>query len=483
MSQKTSLNNFHNGIVGLLEQNILPVICNYLKSDKNVNVSVEDMMKALKIESQSTVSMSNNPIPTYLQGKRSVDRKTQMPNGNQQCHYRFRRGKKKGEQCPGTSIQHGYCNACLKKKAVKEIIESKTTNSFQNRVYPPNLPDAQNSQTSSQEQTSESLNVEEIKERPGYYRDTEHGFIIQRLNNGDLYTSQIYDHTTGQYKELNQSDKELAYGLGLCTRRNDSKSSQNHLPILSSLPNRTVSPQNKIDNKLPNSNLLSENQMPIFPTTNLIQEPSFPSVSGNEVKSLQFPSMPIVLKQLNKVSSQPLNQTMQTQPSNQSMRTQPSNQTMQTQPPSQSMQTQPPNQSMKTQPPNQSMQTKPSTPSSGAAPPSAGSNIFLMVPNAGFAKAAPAFVRKLLINSSRRVSISNFATASLDLSKIFPVKPSMTTTSTCPPNSSLLSTLPMKFKLLDSRSGLVSLISWFPFPVSSPFDSKPRRGFSIERTF
>ena len=125
----------------------------------------------------------------------------------------------------------------------------------------------------------------------------------------------------------------------------------------------------------------------------------------------------------------------------------------------------------------------PFTPSNNAPPCSAWSNLFLILSKLLFKKAEPTFPLLPLGSSDLKISNRTPPTDSRNLSNIFPVKPSQTTTSKSPDKTSLPSQLPPKSKLfsLDSNSN-VFIDKSFPLHSSSPIFNKPIRGFSICKT-
>jgi hypothetical protein len=80
----------------------------------------------------------------------------------------------------------------------------------------------------------------------------------------------------------------------------------------------------------------------------------------------------------------------------------------------------------------------------------------------------------------RRIRVS--ARVSLALRTTFPVKPSMTMTSTRPVKTSPPSTFPTKFREEPFRASCTSLVRWLPFVSSSPMLMSPTRGLGVWKT-
>ena len=127
------------------------------------------------------------------------------------------RGKNPGKPCGnpvlGDSVTLGsdrFCKACLKKAAVQKILEKSDDKST---VKPPVLPGSTITVPEKEVPKNDEISVIEISGKPGWFKETNHGFIIEQPNEGTIVAHEI-ENEKGERRKLNEEDKKLALAIG-----------------------------------------------------------------------------------------------------------------------------------------------------------------------------------------------------------------------------------------------------------------------------
>lgn len=204
----------------------------WLRENKQVDISPEELCAAFDIpyRQASTPSMSGTrtvlpSIPDYYSGtavspvkkKGGRSKKAVDPNAAK-CEYKMTRGTNSGKTCDTPVSNDGslgsdrFCKACLKKAAVKSLLE---TTSGKSTVQPPQIPG--NSTTVNalpEEKKDEELSVIPIDGQDGWFRETNHGFIIRQEENGSITVHKIEDKN-GTRRDLNENERKIAKAKGL----------------------------------------------------------------------------------------------------------------------------------------------------------------------------------------------------------------------------------------------------------------------------
>lgn len=221
-----------NRISLIISEFILTPLSQWLEHEKGVKVSVSDMSKALNIP----VHINDNPqvpvMPTLSQNSNIVDylkmkntpedknviKRIRKPRNaySSTCQYVFISGKHKGQQC-GNACEStkGYCNSCLNKKSVQDLLNNNKSTT--------------DTPTNKTRDLYRSIDVYPHPEKTGTYITSDHNFIIQQMKDGILFTDRVsepieeIDSTTGatiikyQERSLTQEEKIIAKEKGLAT--------------------------------------------------------------------------------------------------------------------------------------------------------------------------------------------------------------------------------------------------------------------------
>ena len=230
--------NFIEDSVKTNVTNLILAMSNHLSNqlaNKDIEVSPEEICSFFDVAYRPASTPSYNTgasvqtqmpsIPGYLTGagispaankkKGGRSKKGADPNAAQ-CEYTLSRGKSSGQRCPNTVANDEslgsdrFCKACLKKAAVKSLLEAPSSKST---VPPPILPGATVKGMEETEHPKDVLQVVPLDGYPGFFRETKYGFIVQQTEDENIICHRI-DDGKGQ-RELTESEKALALGMGL----------------------------------------------------------------------------------------------------------------------------------------------------------------------------------------------------------------------------------------------------------------------------
>ena len=235
----------------------------WLREHKEVEISPEELCVALTIPYRpaSTPSMNGssvqtvlpNVMPAYFSGTGSPSSSTTKKKGGRakkvadsnlaNCEYKMTRGKNQGTPCPNKVCGDGsvgadhYCTACLKKAAVKKLLEGQAPSST---VQPPQMPGSSVSIETANDEKPNELQVVELPGRPGWFREANHGFIIHQGADGTASAHGVDDGNNGQ-RDLTEAEKKIALSLGVNVVNNNVVNlptiPRNNLPSIPTIPN------------------------------------------------------------------------------------------------------------------------------------------------------------------------------------------------------------------------------------------------------
>lgn len=240
----THMTNFQDAVAQYCVQCVLHPLSLWLVANKNCQVSTDEMMAALQIPSSARVAipMSNTsssfntpagasaPVASSSKAKKSATAAADY-NGPT-CTYKFIRGVRKdhlcGEPCLPGEV---FCKQCFKKKSGGNggtnsggAATSSSTGGFVNN--------AKSSQAPAQQDVT--VNVQPIKDRPGFFRSTDDNIILQQLPNGDVVARGIEEN--GVTRRLTAEERASAEKRGFSV--DDAESS----PAATPAPTSAVPP-------------------------------------------------------------------------------------------------------------------------------------------------------------------------------------------------------------------------------------------------
>lgn len=206
-------------------------LSDWLKEHKEIEISSQEICTAFNVPFKppvtpglpSAASMSNVPIhmPGYMKGiggspKRRGGRQKKIYDENHpKCIYTFTRGAKSGTRCNQPCLldesrgSDQYCKNCLKKAAVKNTLSQAPPKS---KVAAPVLENGVSVGTP-KAKAPEQLDVVQIENQEGMYREVHHGFIVKQEEDGSLTTMQV--DVEGVCRELSEAERKIALNLGL----------------------------------------------------------------------------------------------------------------------------------------------------------------------------------------------------------------------------------------------------------------------------
>lgn len=342
-----------NAVEQLIVSNVLTPLSQWLKSAKGVDATVQEMAQVLNLPATSTpkaipnglpqnvpLQMPNmqmpgpqmGGIPSYLNGGAigGMPLGVQQPSRNSRtkavdpnytgptCQYRYSRGAKNGQFCGQPCIPNSnFCKECVKKKSGGGQGATNTNlgnlpniSGFTMQGAMPqqqlfqqpgmaNIP--QQPQQQPQAQPQEEIEALPIQGRPGFFKETNHGFIIQQSedpNDQSLYVRGI--EVGGQTRKLNQQEQQLATKIGFVvdpTQVDITQGVQQQqapaIPTLSALGNigapnafampqpvQQFAPQQQVSQFVPQQQVPQIPQIPSLVSTPQQGVPSIPSIGG-----------------------------------------------------------------------------------------------------------------------------------------------------------------------------------------------------------
>lgn len=261
-SSTSNLNNIDQTFSSFTSSLILEPLVSYLNIKYELNLTIEELLGALKLPYTPTPITSGQvmgsgsgggtvvkqpPMSPYLKNthvqltptgdgktRKVAARKKQLvadPNAKP-CIYQFKRGgeNKKGTQCGKPSVEFGYCKNCKDLKSVKAELESQKNNNntvgnytnmnnaFMTPKYPPkNI--VINQDNTAQKEVQINIEAHPIKDRPNCFETNLDKFIIRATPDNDMIAI-AYNNGTEEVP-LTEEQKVRAKSLGMCVVRDD----------------------------------------------------------------------------------------------------------------------------------------------------------------------------------------------------------------------------------------------------------------------
>lgn len=261
----SNLETFNTQITGLITSLVLTPLSEWLNNDKNVNVSVDELLDVLKIPKPSKTSMSSlapvfttttaniPPVKSDTTSRSSSALKTSTAPVNKPkskppspenytgatCKYVFKRGDLKGKEC-GKPVVSGtdFCEHCSSKKGNKsadakqtKIVETKTGNS---------RPTAQTTVgfTTSIAKKTEKPKIE-LREtgQPNTYIDIQTNIVVKKVVEKDktFYVAVGVQEETG-FRTLTEDEKKEALNRNFSLSTSDIKENVQDKKIVAKQP-------------------------------------------------------------------------------------------------------------------------------------------------------------------------------------------------------------------------------------------------------
>lgn len=233
--------SFRNSVNSVFQSACLQ-LSEWLTNEKNVNVSAEELAVALDVpfKATGTPSVLSNSCATFMPNvpnyfsaavpspskKRGGRVKKEVNENLPNCQYKMTRGKSKGQECPnkiasdGTPGSDKFCKACLKKAAVKEILEQ---TSEKTTLQPPSLPNNLGKPVKVEDDCKtaipDELTVEQLPNHEGYFKECKYGFIVTQPQEGTIIVHKI--DNKGTWRDLTDEERKIALNMGLQVAQTD----------------------------------------------------------------------------------------------------------------------------------------------------------------------------------------------------------------------------------------------------------------------
>jgi hypothetical protein len=222
--QDTYLNFLRSSHVQGLSGFILPTISNWIKQNKGMDVSTEEMLNALKIDSPASFTVSTpmsalTPPPATSGGgrkKANVVKPIENVDPNGGCIYVFTRkagDKNKGDRCGQPTVNGTtWCKSCIKKTGGgnQKNTSSKSPVTSGLTSNPP-LTQINNSVSQSKDHEIEITALHESL--PSFYYEENTGILIEVQNDGTYTSYGIYNSADRSTRSLTETEKEKAKAM------------------------------------------------------------------------------------------------------------------------------------------------------------------------------------------------------------------------------------------------------------------------------
>lgn len=200
-------------------------LSNWLKINKDFEISSEEVCAAFNVPFKAPITPGLPPAMEYgtncqITTKRKSGKKKKLHDPNHpKCIYVYLRGKKEGQTCKTPVLNNGdvgselFCKNCLAKAGTQRDLEKIPSKS---KIHPPSLDDNTVSVLDPQTKLKEKLDVHEIDDMPGFYKEVDNGFIVKvDETDNSLLTKQIFDEETGEARSLTDEEKQKALSIGI----------------------------------------------------------------------------------------------------------------------------------------------------------------------------------------------------------------------------------------------------------------------------
>ncbi len=238
MSNTTTVQNlFSTTITDFFVQTVSSHLSEWLKTNKNCEVSQEELCEAFNVKFTSktaglpqsaNVGTQMPSLPGYFSGTGSAapkkgggrrKKKVEPDPLGRTCKYLFQRGDNVGKECgepvcnDGSPGSDTYCKTCIKKKTVQKKIQSGETVS--SKVQPPVMPGGmvEVEDNNNSNESGGSVNAVPIEGHPGMFKDIDDGFILQQREDNSVVALQI--EVDGVQRPLTREEKLVAQRKGI----------------------------------------------------------------------------------------------------------------------------------------------------------------------------------------------------------------------------------------------------------------------------
>lgn len=279
----SNMNTFSDSVALFAEKAILGPLSVWLKGNKGVEVSIDEMKKVLDMPATNQMlSAPTFQAPSFSAPRPNLTttRKPRRGRGEikGKCKYTFIKGKRSGFECGKSVYEEGsdYCTTCRNKKgAQRKSARDGVSNILGGALAPPSmLPKATNNGPPTRQVPSNvRLSVNRVKGQQNLMRETTYGFILSVISGHHVAKKILKDPNAdiSEARDLTPDEKALAKSIGLAV-------------IGSSGPKPEKPPMASLSSLNPSGSGLSS--LPPFNT------PSLPAPGGTALPALNNTSLP-----------------------------------------------------------------------------------------------------------------------------------------------------------------------------------------------
>ncbi len=219
--------NLNEMMQQLITNSVLNPISVWLKEEKEVDVSVDELMQVLSIpkiaKSSTSVAASvsapsfpphmNNSVATPVTKKKSKEEVVDGPK----CQYVFKRRTNKGATCPKVAMEGSqFCKECSKKKKKEETESTPTPTTNNTEAKKTTQPMIQGFGFASGLKKTSTTSYIRGTDIPDVFEDTATHLLLKRTNDGtkDVYVAYALKESDGKIRGLTETEKDIAVKRG-----------------------------------------------------------------------------------------------------------------------------------------------------------------------------------------------------------------------------------------------------------------------------
>ena len=237
----SSLEQLHNQVNSLITSLVLAPLSDWLNSEKNVKVTVEDLLDALKLPKSISSSVSSPVLTTALPvttrptinvisatvkpKPKSRPPSTESTTSGPSCKYVFKRGDLKGKEC-GKPVVNGteFCEQCSNKKTNKPV-DAKQTKLGTSATPTESKPVVGFTSPLSKKIEKPKIELRETGQ-PNTYIDVQTNIVVKKIVDKEktLYVAVGVQEETG-FRTLTEDEKKEALNRNFSLQTSDTKSS------------------------------------------------------------------------------------------------------------------------------------------------------------------------------------------------------------------------------------------------------------------
>ena len=229
----SAITNFTESVSSFVSVTILTPIVSWLKEEKGVDVTLEELNELLtipRINKPTTPFISNITPPSFpphftgntiSQPKKKSSKEENNNPDAPRCKYVYKRGANKGQTCSKVAVEGtDFCKDCSKKDGVKNGPDS--AKAEVKPVVPAKKPSITGFTAPLSKKFEKSLTLKKT-DNPDVLEEIESHILVRRIKDGekDVYVACGVLELDGSIRQLNDSDREIARKKGFSYENNE----------------------------------------------------------------------------------------------------------------------------------------------------------------------------------------------------------------------------------------------------------------------